>query len=593
MVEIIDTTFRDAHQSLIATRMSTKDMLPIAEKMDKIGFYSMEVWGGATFDAALRFLREDPWERLKLLREHIKRTKLQMLLRGQNVVGYRHYPDDVVEKFVELAYKNGIDIFRVFDALNDVRNMETAIKKAKEVGAEVQGAICYTTGKIFTVEYYLQKVDELIELDVDYITIKDMAALLDPQTAYELVKEIKDRYGVKVNVHTHATSGLASATYLKAIEAGADYIDTSIYPLANGTAQPAIQSIYYSLREEDKPKIDMKLIFEISRYLRKLLDEKYEHLLNKRALHGDPNVLIHQIPGGMYSNLIKQLSELKALDKLDEVLEEVPRVREELGYPPLVTPTSQIVGVQAVLNVLFGRYKRVTQETKNYVKGLYGRPPAPIKEEIKKLILGDEEPITVRPADLLEPMLEKARKELEEKGYLEKEEDVVTYCLFPQVALEFFELRKQGKLKPVEEKPKGKVIKIYVGGREYEVGVEGVKLEALAMPSYAPSEVSAQPVSVSSVSAPSVSASTPSAPVEAAAPAPAAGENVVTAPMPGKVLRILVREGEQVKVGQGLLVLEAMKMENEVPSPKDGVVKKILVKEGDTVDTGQPLIELG
>ena len=592
MVEIIDTTFRDAHQSLIATRLSTEDMLPIAEKMDKIGFYSMEVWGGATFDAALRFLREDPWERLKLLREHIKKTKLQMLLRGQNLVGYRHYPDDVVEKFVELAHKNGIDIFRVFDALNDVRNMKTAIKKAKEVGAEVQGTISYTTGKIFTLEYYLQKVDELIELDVDYITIKDMAALLDPQTAHNLVKEIKDRYGIKVNVHTHATSSLASATYLKAVEAGADLIDTSIYPLANGTAQPAIQSIYYALKGENKPKLDMKLIFEISRYLRKILEEKYDHLLNKRALHGDPNVLVHQIPGGMYSNLISQLKEMKALDRLDEVLEEVPRVREDLGYPPLVTPTSQIVGTQAVLNVLFGRYKMVSQETKNYVKGLYGRPPAPIKEEIVKLILGDEKPIDVRPADLLEPMLEKAKKELEEKGYLEKEEDVVTYCLFPQVALEFFELRKQGKLKPLEEKPRGKIIKIYVGGREYEVGVEGVKLEDLTMPAYAPSAAPVQAGAPVATPAPAP-VSAPSAPVGvSSAPVPA-GENVVTAPMPGKVLRILVREGDEVKVGQGLLVLEAMKMENEIPSPKDGVVKKILVKEGDTVDTGQPLIELG
>lgn len=591
MVRIIDTTLRDAHQSLIATRLSTSDMLPIAEKMDKIGFYSMEVWGGATFDAALRFLREDPWERLRVLREYIRKTKLQMLLRGQNVVGYKHYPDDVVEKFVELAHKNGIDIFRVFDALNDVRNMKTAIKKAKEVGAEVQGAISYTTGKVFTLEYYMKKVDELIELDVDYITIKDMAALLDPQTAYDLVREIKERYGIKVNVHTHATSGLASATYLKAVEAGADFIDTAIYPLANGTAQPAIQSIYYSLRNGDKPELDMKLIFQISRYLRRILEEKYEHLMNKRALHGDPNVLIHQIPGGMYSNLISQLREMKALDKLEAVLEEVPKVREELGYPPLVTPTSQIVGTQAVFNVLFGRYKMITEETKNYVKGLYGIPPAQIKEEIKQLILGDEEPIAVRPADLLEPVLEKVRRELEENGYLEKEEDILTYALFPQVALEFFKLRKQGKLKPVEEKPKGKIIKVYVAGREYEVGIEGVSLEALVMPAYTSSEIPMQTVP----HVPMTQAPTPAASVEVpSAPAPpVSGEGVVTAPMPGKILRVLVNEGDGVTVGQGLLVLEAMKMENEIPSPKDGVVKRILVKEGDTVDTGQPLIELG
>ncbi|AIF69173.1 pyruvate carboxylase [Palaeococcus pacificus DY20341] len=583
MVEIIDTTFRDAHQSLIATRMSTQDMLPIAEKMDSIGFYSMEVWGGATFDAAMRFLREDPWERLKLLREHIKKTKLQMLLRGQNIVGYKHYPDDVVERFVELAYKNGIDIFRVFDALNDVRNMKVAIKKAKEVGAEVQGSIAYTTGPIFTLDYYMKLVDELIALDVDCITIKDMAALLTPQKAYELVREIKERYGIKVNVHTHSTSGLAVATYLKAVEAGADFIDTAISPLAFGTAQPGIQTIYHVLPKELRPKINLKTIYEIHLYLRELLEKKYDHLLNKKALTVNTDVLVHQIPGGMYSNLINQLAEMKALDRLDEVLEEIPKVRKELGYPPLVTPTSQIVGTQAVLNVLFGRYKRITQETKNYVKGLYGEPPAEISEEIKKLIIGDEKPITTRPADLLEPMLEKCRKELEERGYLQKEEDVLTYCLFPQVALEFFELRKQGKLKPLKEKPKGKIIKIYIGGREYEVGIEGVKLESLAMPmAQAPVEVQV----------PSVPSSVSSVPVSAPKPQVVAGEGSVTAPMPGKILRILVREGEQVRTGQGLLILEAMKMENEIPSPVDGVVKAIHVKEGDTIDTGQLLIEL-
>jgi len=496
----------------------------------------------------------------------MRKTKLQMLLRGQNLVGYKHYPDDVVERFVELAYKNGIDIFRVFDALNDVRNMKVAIKKAKEIGAEVQGTICYTTGPIFTLEYYLSKVDELIALDVDYITIKDMASLADPEMAHNLVKEIKNRYGIKINFHAHATSGLAVGTYLKAIEAGVDYIDTSIHPLAGGTAQPSIQTMYYAIPKQKRPKLDMKLIMEISKYLDKLLKEKYNHLLSKKSVHGDPNVLIHQIPGGMYSNFIKQLREFKALNKLDEVLEELPRVREELGYPPLVTPTSQIVGTQAVLNVLFGRYKQVTKETKNYVKGLYGRPPAPIKEEIKKLILGDEKPITVRPADLLEPMLEKARKELEEKGYLEKEEDVVTYCLFPQVALEFFKLRKQGELRPVEEKPKGKVIKIYVGGREYEVGIEGVKLEVLTMPNTQSQVVPQAIPSVSTSNAP-----VPMVPVEDPKPQVVASGNVVTAPMPGKILRILVKEGEEVKTGQGLLILEAMKMENEIPSPKNGI----------------------
>ena len=594
-VEIIDTTFRDAHQSLIATRLQTEDMLTIAEKMDSIGFYSMEVWGGATFDVCIRYLNEDPWERLRLLRENIRKTKLQMLLRGQNVVGYRHYPDDVVERFVELAHKNGIDIFRVFDALNDVRNMEVAIRKAKEVGAEVQGAIAYTTGRVFTLEYYLKKVEELLALDVDVITIKDMAGLLTPWKAYELVSEIKENYGVPINVHTHSTTGMAVATYLKAVEAGADFIDTAISPLAFGTAQPGIQTIWHALPEAVGSHLDRELIHEVSRYLKKLLEEKYAGLLHKETLMVNPYVLKYQVPGGMYSNLISQLKEMKALEKLQDVLEEIPRVREDLGWPPLVTPTSQIVGTQAVLNVLFGRYERITEEVKDYIRGLYGQPPAEINPELKKKVLGDEKPISLRPGELLEPALEECRRELEELGYLEKEEDVLTYCLFPQTAKEFFERRKAGRRGP-EIPPRAQRIKLYVGGVEFEVGIEGVDLSALkylpqiASSTHAPSE--ALPQSTGRVSVPSVPSPAPSAPATPApSPAPA-GEGVVTAPMPGKILRILVKEGDEVKTGQGLLVLEAMKMENEIPAPKDGVVKKILVKEGDTVDTGQALMEL-
>ncbi len=591
-VDIIDTTFRDAHQSLIATRLQTEDMLAIAEKMDRIGFYSMEVWGGATFDVCIRYLNEDPWERLRLLRESIRKTKLQMLLRGQNVVGYRHYPDDVVEKFVELAHKNGIDIFRVFDALNDVRNMEVAIRKAKEVGAEVQGAIAYTTGKIFTLEYYMKKVEELLKLDVDVIAIKDMAGLLTPWKAYELVSEIKEIYGVPVNVHTHSTTGMAVATYLKAVEAGADFIDTAISPLAFGTAQPGIQTIWHALPEAVGSHLDRELIHEVSRYLKKLLDEKYSGLLHKETLMVNPYVLKYQVPGGMYSNLISQLKEMKALGRLQEVLEEIPKVRADLGWPPLVTPTSQIVGTQAVLNVLFGRYERITEEVKNYIKGLYGRPPAEINPELKAKVLGDEEPISVRPGELLKPALETCRKELEELGYLEKEEDVLTYCLFPQITKEFFERRKTGRKTPPMP-PTVQKLKLYVNGVEFEVGVEGVDLNALKyLPQIAGSAQATG--TVPSTSATPVSTPAPAAPVAPAAPAAPvpAGEGVVTSPMPGKILRILVKEGEQVKTGQGLVVLEAMKMENEIPAPKDGVVKKILVKEGDTVDTGQPLIEL-
>ncbi|WP_456424029.1 pyruvate/oxaloacetate carboxyltransferase, partial [Thermococcus sp.] len=546
-VEIIDTTFRDAHQSLIATRMTTEDMLSIAETMDRIGFYSMEVWGGATFDVCIRYLKEDPWERLKLLREHIRKTKLQMLLRGQNVVGYRHYPDDVVEKFVELAHKNGIDIFRIFDALNDVRNMEVAIKKAKEVGAEVQGAIAYTTGKIFTLEYYMKKVEELLALDVDVVTIKDMAGLLTPWKAYELVSEIKETYGVSVNVHTHSTTGMAVATYLKAVEAGADYIDTAISPFAFGTAQPGIQTIWHALPEAVGTHLDRELIHRVSRYLKKLLEEKYSGLLHKETLMVNPYVLKYQVPGGMFSNLIAQLKEMKALDRLDEVLEEIPRVRADLGWPPLVTPTSQIVGTQAVLNVLFGRYKQITQQVKNYIKGLYGRPPAEINPELKRLVLGDEEPIKERPGSLLKPQLEECRKKLEELGYLHKEEDVLTYCLFPEVALEFFRARAEGKVKIEPPKSSSKV-KIYVNGLEFEVGIEGVDLSALRHLS------SVQTVPGAPTSTPSPMPS--SVPSPAPSPVPAqVSPNTVTAPMPGKILKVLVSEGQEVKTGQGLVVL--------------------------------------
>ena len=597
-VEIIDTTFRDAHQSLIATRLQTDDMLAIAEKMDRIGFHSMEVWGGATFDVCIRYLNEDPWERLRLLRENIRKTKLQMLLRGQNVVGYRHYPDDVVERFVELAHKNGIDIFRVFDALNDVRNMEVAIRKAKEVGAEVQGAIAYTTGRVFTLEYYLKKVEELLTLDVDVITIKDMAGLLTPWKAYELVSEIKETYGVPVNVHTHSTTGMAVATYLKAVEAGADFIDAAISPLAFGTAQPGIQTIWHALPEAVGSHLDRELIHEVSRYLKKLLEEKYAGLLHKETLMVNPYVLKYQVPGGMYSNLISQLKEMKALEKLQDVLEEIPRVREDLGWPPLVTPTSQIVGTQAVLNVLFGRYERITEEVKDYIRGFYGRPPAEISPELKKKVLGDEKPISLRPGELLEPALEECRRELKELGYLEKEEDVLTYCLFPQIAKEFFERRKAGRKGP-RMPPSAQKLKVYVNGVEFEIGVEGIDLSALKyLPQIAGSAqapTTASPQGTAPVSAPSTPSPGPVAPVAPAAPTPTpapAGEGVVTAPMPGKILRILVKEGDEVKTGQGLLVLEAMKMENEIPAPKDGVVKKILVKEGDTVDTGQALMEL-
>ncbi|MEM1651316.1 MAG: pyruvate carboxylase subunit B [Sulfolobales archaeon] len=438
MVRIIDTTLRDAHQSLLATRFKTEDMVPILEKLDRAGFYSLEVWGGATFDVAIRYLREDPWERLRTIRENVKKTKLQMLLRGQNLVGYRHYPDDVVVKFVELAYKNGIDIFRIFDALNDSRNLVTSIKKAKSIGAIVQGAICYTISPIHTIDYYMKYAEELVALEVDMITIKDMAGILDPYTAYTLVSELKSRFKIPVNVHTHTTSGMAVATYVKSVEAGADFIDTAISPLAFGTAQPGIQSVYFSLREDLRPKIDLEVISEISEYLEDVITKKYSKLLTLKALMPDHNVLIHQIPGGMVTNLIAQLRDLKAEHRLKEVLAEVPKTREDLGWPPLVTPLSQIVGTQAVLNVLLGRYKVIAKEVMEYVAGYYGKPPGKINPEIRERVLKNMKEIQSRPADILEPELDKCYEEVRKMDIPLTDENVLTYCLFPDVAKDFF-----------------------------------------------------------------------------------------------------------------------------------------------------------
>jgi len=443
-VKITDTTFRDAHQSLMATRMRTEAMLPIAEKIDQVGFFSLEMWGGATFDVAIRFLAEDPWERIRLLKQHIKKTPFQMLLRGQNIVGYRNYPDDVVIKFVEKAAESGIDIFRVFDALNDVRNMETAIKTVKKVGKHAQGTICYTISPVHTIRYYLTVAKKLAKLNCDSICIKDMAGMLAPEPAYKLIKALKKEVGLPVHLHSHSTSGMVMMTYLRACQAGVDIIDTAFSPLAWGTSQPPVESIVAALKETPyDPSLDLELLYEIAEYFRELREKYYDplKLIDPKAEKVDASIIIHQIPGGMFSNLLEQLKEQKALHRLKEVLEEVPKVRKELGYPPLVTPTSQLIGIQAVFNVLSGkRYSIVPNEIKDYVKGFYGKPPAPIDEEVKRKIIGDEKPIECRPADLLEPALGKIPEEV--KPYIESEEDELTFALFPQVAIEFFKKRK-------------------------------------------------------------------------------------------------------------------------------------------------------
>ena len=448
-VKITDTIVRDAHQSLIATRMKLEDMLPIAEKLDNVGFYALEVWGGATFDSCLRFLNEDPWERLRALRKVFKKTKLQMLLRGQNLLGYRHYPDDVVEEFVKKSIENGIDIIRVFDALNDPRNVRASIKATKKYGGHAQAAISYTTSPVHNNNYYVQLAKELEKMGVDSICIKDMSGILLPYPAEELIKELKKAVKVPIEVHSHFTSGIANQTYMKAIEAGADIIDTAISPLGNGTSQPATEPMIASLKGSKyyPNEINMDLLLEVSEYFKGLRDKYIEEgLLNIKLLNVDVNTLIYQVPGGMLSNLVSQLKSQGREDKFEEVLKEVPKVREDFGYPPLVTPMSQMVGTQAVFNVLLGeRYKMVPTEAKNYVKGLYGKPTLPISEEIKKIIIGDEEVYTGRPADLMEPQLEQFKDEI--KQYIEQEEDVLTYAVFPQVALEFFKYRQAQKYK--------------------------------------------------------------------------------------------------------------------------------------------------
>jgi len=428
----------------MATRMRTDAMLPIAEKMDKVGFFSLEMWGGATFDVCIRYLAEDPWERIRKLKQHIKRTPFQMLLRGQNIVGYRNYPDDVLKKFVEKAAENGIDVFRVFDALNDIRNMEVAIKKIKKVGKHAQGTICYTISPVHTIKYYIDFAKQMAELECDSICIKDMAGMLAPQPAYELITALKKEVGLPLHLHSHSTSGMVMMTYLRACEAGVDIIDTAFSPLAWGTSQPPVESVVAALKGTPyDPGFDIELLNEIAEYFRELREKYYDQLklIDPKAERVDASIIVHQIPGGMFSNLLEQLREQKAVDRLREVLEEVPKVRKELGYPPLVTPTSQLVGIQSVLNVISGkRYSIVPREIKDYVKGLYGKPPAPIDPKVKKKIIGDEEPITSRPADLLEPVLN--RIPVEVKTYIESEEDKLTYALFPQTAPEFFKKRK-------------------------------------------------------------------------------------------------------------------------------------------------------
>jgi pyruvate carboxylase subunit B len=437
-VKITDTTMRDGHQSLLATRLRTTDLLPIAEAMDRVGFFSLETWGGATFDSCIRFLNEDPWERLRTLKAHMPKTPLQMLLRGQNLVGYRHYADDVVEEFVRLAIKNGVGVFRIFDALNDLRNMSAAIAAAKRGRAHVQGTISYTVSPVHTVETFVQMGSALEQAGCDSICIKDMAGLITPRAITDLTRALKKAVKVPLSLHSHCTSGVAPFSYQTAAEAGVDILDTALGPFSGGTSQPSTEAMVAALQGTAfDTGLDLVFLAEISGRLNPLRG-KYKGLLDPIAERPDINVFLHQIPGGMLSNLLSQLKEQKKSEKYPEVLKEIPRVRKDLGYPPLVTPTSQIVGTQAVLNVILGRrYASVTKEVKEYCLGYYGRTPAPIDPEIRQKIIGKEKPIECRPADLIKPQLESLREEAGKMGILKKEEDLITYALYPNVAPKF------------------------------------------------------------------------------------------------------------------------------------------------------------
>ncbi|MFA4957448.1 MAG: sodium-extruding oxaloacetate decarboxylase subunit alpha [Candidatus Methanoperedens sp.] len=568
-VKLTDTTLRDAHQSLIATRMRTRDMLPIAEKMDDVGFFSLEVWGGATFDSSIRYLNEDPWDRLRALKKVITKTPLQMLLRGQNLVGYRHYSDDIVVKFVEHAAESGIDIFRIFDAVNDIRNMEVSIRTAKRVGAHVQGTVCYTISPVHPIPLYVKMAKELEEMGCDSLCVKDMAGLISPQNAYDLVRALKEEISIPVDLHSHCTSGMAPMSYIYACQAGINVLDTAFSPFAWGTSQPPTETMVAALRGTPYDTgLDLILLTEIKKYFEDI-KEKYRGILDPISERIDTNVLKYQIPGGMLSNLVSQLKEQNALDKYEAVLAEMPRVREELGYPPLVTPTSQIVGTQAVLNVLMGeRYKVIPKEVKDYVKGLYGRTPAPVSKEIVKKVLGDEKQITCRPADLLAPELDKVTKEALALGIVKKPEDILTYALYPAIAPKF--LRGEIKEETLEApKPNnGKAVEALP--TEFKVEVDGDLFNVKI---------------ISSGGAMSVRS--------AEAERPKVMDGAITASMQGMVLKIKVKKGDQVSKGDAVIVLEAMKMENNIHAPHGGAVKDIFVKEGSTVSAGDVLMVVG
>jgi pyruvate carboxylase subunit B len=631
-IKFTDTTFRDGHQSLLATRMRSEDIIPFMERMDRMGYFALEVWGGATFDTTHRFLGDDPWERIRTIKGLLKQTPTMMLLRGQNLVGYRNYADDVTYRFVRYAAEAGVDIFRVFDALNDMRNWEVAVKAlmdAKKEGhlAHFQAAVCYSLtqrrmgGPIFNLDYYVDFAKRCAAMGADSFCLKDMAGMCSPNDAYAIIKAVKKAIKIPVEFHTHYTSGQGSMSYLKAMEAGVDVVDTCLSPFALRTSQPAIEPLLVAVEQTDREAdMDLAGLIEIGQDLEKVA-VKYRDLLDtSKMAQIDTGVLLHQIPGGMYSNLVNQLRELDALDRIREVMADLPDTRRELGYPPLVTPTSQIVGIQAVMNVLFGRYQRVTAESQGLAYGLYGKTPAPLEPEVQKRVLQGyergETPITVRPGDILEPEWDKAVAET--KGIAKHDGDVLIYALYPTTGLRF--LKWKYGLEPVPAEVKGKTLeeialedevyttikqkKLFAQVREYLDSLEKPQPEkgpglrsfnVFVEGQYYQVEVEAAggaPVltGVAPVAAPPRPAAAPApaapAPKPAAAPAPAAlaaGEVPLKAPMPGMIISYAVKAGDTVKTGDLVCVLEAMKMQNSLPAPASGTVKAINFEPGASV----------
>jgi pyruvate carboxylase subunit B len=611
-VHISDLVLRDGHQSLIATRMRTEDMLPICGKLDRVGFWSLEAWGGATFDACVRFLKEDPWERLKKLRRALPNTRINMLLRGQNLLGYRHYADDVVRAFVQKAADNGIDVFRVFDAMNDTRNMQVSIESVKKAGKHAQGAICYTVSPVHNVDYFVAMAKTLTGMGVDSIAIKDMAGLLTPYAAFDLVKAIKEATHLPVNTHSHATAGLSTMVHLKAVEAGADIVDCCNSAFSEGASHATTESMVAALQGTPYDSgLSLPLLQEIAAYFREVRKKYWQFEMDTHLV--DTRILISQVPGGMISNLSNQLKEQGALNRMDDVMAEIPRVREDLGFPPLVTPTSQIVGTQAVLNVLTGgRYKSVTNEVKNYLLGRYGAAPGKVNEEVKKMAVGNQEVITCRPADQISDELDKLRGEAE--SLAKTEEDVLTYAMFPDLARTFLQERAAGTLTPEPLLPPEakeaaacpaffapNEFNVTLHGETYHIRVSGTgNAGGGKRPFFVQVDGVNEEVRVETLDEIEVTPGGGARPAAGkkgtgggskARPRPSHAGHVTTA-MPGTIVEVLVKIGQKVNAGDGVLVIEAMKMENEIQSAVAGTVVAIHVAKGDAVTPDQVLVEI-